>query len=80
MDDSVHVSCQEAIAQFRMNSESSNVNTSEAKVSCPHLKSSCNWVGNGIHFACLKEQKTSDVPVNVYDSFSGGNRSVLSND
>lgn len=78
MSSSIHQNCQQAISNHRFHPESSNVNTQYTTVHCPHTKSTCNWVGNGIHFACLVQENTSETPTNVYDTLSGGNQSILS--
>ena len=72
-----HDNCSIAIYNHIQNPNTANVNKDEDKVSCPHHKSKCNWVGNGIHYACVNENNTINVPINVYDTLSGGNQSVL---
>jgi len=72
---SVHESCQRAIHAHIQHPNTSNVSKDENDVSCVHSKSQCNWVGNGVHYTCLKHE--SSVPQNVYDTLSGGNQSKL---
>jgi hypothetical protein len=69
--------CQEAISNLKNNgSSNSNVNKDSQEVSCNLAKTKCNWIGSGVHYACVK--KVSDAAVNVYDGFSGGNQSTIS--
>ena len=76
---SSYESCQIAIRNFKENSSHANVDMYESNVVCSKAKTPCNWVGNGIHFACITNDITNgDVSVvNIYDGLSGGRNSVI---
>ena len=67
--------CQIAIKNHINQPTLSNVSKDKNLVSCSHTKSSCHWIGNGIHYTCLTD--TKETPQNVYDTLSGGNQSII---
>lgn len=66
--------CRGAINNYIKNPDHSNVKKNEDDVVCSHIKTQCNWIGNGVHFTCLTK---ASAPQNVYDKFNGGNQSKI---
>lgn len=64
-----HDHCTYAIQSLKLDVGLSNVSTVKTDCKCPHEPTSCEWVGNGTHFACL--QSRASAPQRVYTSFNG---------
>ena len=73
-------SCVEAIKKFEKNPNESNVSAMKADIQykCSHEPTPCEWVGNSIHYACLKD--SNENPQRVYTTMSiGGHSRILKN-
>lgn len=64
-----HSHCTHAIHHLMRGNPSHNVSKNQEECACEHNTTGCDWVGNGIHFACLSSKATATQ--RVYTSFSG---------
>ena len=75
-----HASCPKAIEAHRRDPTSSNVSTDPSTIVCvadTHT-AACDWVGNGMHYACLTSPVDIDAPRRVYDGMKSTRSAKLS--
>ena len=51
-------SCKVAIETHKTHKADSNVTRDKMSCNCDHEPTSCNLVGNGMYYACLKDKST----------------------
>ena len=65
-----HDNCINAIDKMKILKSNSNVSTNSDTVQCQHKPTPCDWVGNDVHYACLKTPMAS--AQKVYNGISSG--------
>ncbi len=63
-----HATCVDAIKKLRENAHSANVGKTRDDCVCQHAATPCNWVGNEVHYACLRGKEQE--PQRVYNSMN----------
>lgn len=63
-----HESCVAAIQALRVNASTANVTSDHGACLCDTERvAACDWVGNGIRYACLHAPADSSIPRRVYN-------------
>ena len=67
--------CIEAIKS--LNTSTSNTCKNKADCKCTHDFTPCDWVGNEMHYACLKNTPSTPAPQKVYWKTNAGGNSRI---
>ena len=68
-------SCESAIRTYRSSARQSNVSQERDECACSQEASACDWIGNGIHFACLLKPRQH--AERVYTGHTGGGHAFI---